>query len=502
MSRRSGVVFSYILLVAQVVSSLLFTPYLIRSLGQAEYGLYSLVASITAYFMLLDAGVGNALVRYIAKYRVSGDMLQQRRFLGVSLAFYAFVGVVTILLGLVLRSYLPHIFGQGLTPTEIVRAGTMLRITLVNVAVTLIASAFDRTLIAYERFVVAKSLSIANLVLRVGILTFLLFLGYKAIAVVTVSLALSIGFGLISAWIVIWRLKLRPIVSGIEAAFVKEVFAYSGFIFIQMIATQINAMTDQVLLGIMTSSVVVGIYAVGAQLTTYFQTIAGSINGVLMPGVVRMVETGARPQSLLNEMVKVGRLIFMVLGIVLVGFAVSGQSFVALWAGANNSEAYWVALILMSAYILYLTQAIGSQVLWALGRHRMQALLSIGVAVANIALTVVLIRWSPLVGASIGTAVAVLVGNVLVMNVVFTRDIGVSMPDYYRGLFRGIVPSLCVAVATGILLRLLPLHGWPSVVVQILGMLLAYAVCMVRFGMNGYEKGLLVPILRRLRISS
>ena len=496
-SRRGGVVFSYLHLTAEVVSSLLFTPYLIRSLGQAEWGLYSLVASVTAYFLLLDAGVGNALVRYIAKFRVTGDSRQQQRLLGISLVFYTGVGVVVLLLGLVLRQNLPAIFGGGLTPSELARAGIMLNITLWNAAATLIFSAFDRVVVAYERFVLSKSLAIARLVVRVMTLTALLTLGYRAVAVVSANLALTVVFGLITTAFVLFRLNLRPAWRGLQFGFLREVIGYTSFIFLQMIATQVNAMSDQVLLGIMTTSATVGVYAVGAQLSTYFQSIAGSINGVLMPGVVRLVETGASSESLLAEMVKVGRLVFMVLGLLLGGFLVVGEQFVIVWAGAENADGYWVALILMSAMILYLTQAIGSQILWAMGRHKVQAILNVGVALANIGLTVVLIKWNPLIGASLGTAVAILIGNVAVMNIVFTKDIGVSMWQYYAGLFRGILPSLVLAVLAGLVVRLGGLSGVSGLVVGGLAILLVYGAAMIAFGLNNYEKGLLAPILRR-----
>lgn len=497
-SRRRGVVFAYLLLVAQVVSSLLFTPYLIRSLGQAEYGLFSLVSSITAYFMLLDAGVGNALVRYIAKFRVSNDVEQQNRFLGLSVLFYAGAGIVILLLGLLLRDYLPSIFGGGLTGAELKQAGTMLDITLLNAAMILVVSAFDRTIIAYERFVLSNSLAIAKLVLRVLVLTALLYMGYRAVAVVVVNLVLTVVFGAISVFFVTVRLKLRPVFSGIRFGFLREVLGYSSFIFIQMVATQLNFMSNQVLLGIMTSSVAVGLYAIGALLAQYFQSIAGGINGVLMPGVVRLVENGAKPETLLDEMVKVGRLIFMVLGLILVTFAICGQRFVTLWVGGENAQAYLVALILMTPLALSLSQSIGTQILWAMGRHRIQALVQIGVAVVNVALTVVLIRyWIPVIGASLATAIAYVVGDIVVLNVVFSRDIGISIKRYYAGLLNGIAPSLLVAALAGVLIGLLNTPGWLGLILQGATILAAYTSAMALFGLNRYEKDLLSSLVRK-----
>ena len=63
MGRKQGVILSYILMIFEVLSTLLITPFLIRTLGQAEYGVYKLSASITAYLLLLDLGVGNAIIR-------------------------------------------------------------------------------------------------------------------------------------------------------------------------------------------------------------------------------------------------------------------------------------------------------------------------------------------------------------------------------------------------------------------------------------------------------
>ncbi|MCE5204399.1 MAG: polysaccharide biosynthesis C-terminal domain-containing protein, partial [Actinomycetia bacterium] len=182
----------------------------------------------------------------------------------------------------------------------------------------------------------------------------------------------------------------------------------------------------------------------------------------------------------------------------LTGFVVVGEEFVTLWAGTENAQAYWVALILMSSMILYLTQAIGSQMLWALGRHKVQAILNVGVALTNIGLTVVLIKWNPLIGASLGTAIAILIGNVVAMNVVFTRDIGVSMSRYYAGLLRGILPSLVLAALAGWAVRLSGLSGVPGFVAGGLAILLAYGAAMISFGFNSYEKKLLAPVFRRI----
>ena len=73
MSRKIGLVFSYGVMITEIVSAMFVTPFIIRSLGQAEYGIYQLTSSITAYLIIFDLGVGNSVIRYMAKFRANND---------------------------------------------------------------------------------------------------------------------------------------------------------------------------------------------------------------------------------------------------------------------------------------------------------------------------------------------------------------------------------------------------------------------------------------------
>ena len=67
--RKKGAILSYVSIIVTTIIQLIYTPFLIRKLGQSEYGLYSLVQSIIGYLTVLDLGFGNAIIVYTAKYR-------------------------------------------------------------------------------------------------------------------------------------------------------------------------------------------------------------------------------------------------------------------------------------------------------------------------------------------------------------------------------------------------------------------------------------------------
>lgn len=258
-----------------------------------------------------------------------------------------------------------------------------------------------------------------------------------------------------------------------------------------MIATQINAMAGQIILGMMASSVVLGIYAVGVQINQYYQIIAGGVNGVTMPGIVALVSNRATGRQIEDEMTKVTRISLLVMGIILGGFVAIGDEFTILWAGTENAEAYYVALILMVPMAIALVQSSGSQVLWAAGKHKVQAIIKIAVAIASIFLTIALMSWNPLIGAALGPSISCFFGDVVAMNIVFRRDIGIKVTRYYRETLRGILPSIVIASLIGFILKIMLPIGWAFLLLMIAAILTIYLGCLVLFGFNQYEKNLM-----------
>lgn len=63
---KAGAVLNYVIVCLNIVTGLLYTPFMLRCLGQNEYGLYSLVASVIAYLTLLDLGFGSEYIVNLA----------------------------------------------------------------------------------------------------------------------------------------------------------------------------------------------------------------------------------------------------------------------------------------------------------------------------------------------------------------------------------------------------------------------------------------------------
>ena len=75
---KAGAVLNYVVILLNTLVGLVYTPFMLRTLGQSEYGLYSLIASVIGYLTVLDLGFGNAIVVYTAKYRAQGKVEEEK----------------------------------------------------------------------------------------------------------------------------------------------------------------------------------------------------------------------------------------------------------------------------------------------------------------------------------------------------------------------------------------------------------------------------------------
>lgn len=502
MNRKIGIMLSYVVMIIEVCSTLLLTPLTIRTLGQAEYGVYKLIIAINTYLLLLDLGVGNATVRYISKYRANNDETNERKFIAVSIFYFAVVAILALIAGSILVAIFPVTFSKGLTVEEIELGQKLLLISTLASAITLGSASYSYILIAYEKFAVFKG-SIAIQVLIKMILTYIaLKLGMKSFEIVLINLVLTFLLKLFVILYVTFRMKIKPLYKNIEKTFVKEIVGYSSLILLQMIAAQINSSVDQILIGsiVPLSSTLLAIYGVGAQIILYYQSIGNAVTDVVMPGVVGMVEKDATESQIADEMTKIGRIVLVVLALIFGVFIVEGKAFIELWAGHANIEAYFVAAILMFAYSLTLSESVGVQVLWAKNEQKELSVLKLGIVLLNVLLTVFLIKWNPLIGAAIGTFISIMLGDVILSNVLFYKKFKLNIFKYYLKLFKGILPCTLIVIILGLFInRIIIDNTWIAFFVKSIVLIIAYLVAMLLFGFNKDEKEMIFSIFSKRR---
>lgn len=490
MGRKKGTILSFVVIALEIFSTLFLTPFIIRTFGKSEYGVYTLIISITSYLALLDLGIGNSVVKFVSQYRVNNDEVGMRKFEGIINTYYLTISFISLIIGLILIFVFPSVFVNGLSEQEIYLGQNLLFITTLNCAITLGTAGFYYTIIGYEKFGISKGISIIFTLIRIVLSFVALKCGGTSLAIVTINALITFFTRMIMVVYVFVVLKIRPTLKQVTIQDVKKIVFFSFFVFLQMLATQINSMADNILIGIIVNdaSVILAIYGVGASIKQYLSTFGGAINGVLMPGVVKLVESDSQTEKIENEMIRIGRIVFALVGFIFVGFVVCGQMFIEIWAGDGYDDAYFVAILLMIPYLFTLSQSIGTQVLWAKNQHKEMSILKIVIVLLNIILTILLMKFNNLYGAVLGTFISMMLGDVVVMQIVFKKKLNLSLKKYYKNTLKGIFPSMIISLIIGILVRLLQIKGWFGLVIVAFSMIVVYIVMLFIIGLNESEK--------------
>mgnify|MGYP001540049099 CR=1 FL=1 len=82
---KTGAIISYVALFLNIVIGLLYTPWMINTIGKADYGLYTLAMSVISLFVF-DFGLGSAITRFVSKYLAENRQVYYLFFLAVNVS--------------------------------------------------------------------------------------------------------------------------------------------------------------------------------------------------------------------------------------------------------------------------------------------------------------------------------------------------------------------------------------------------------------------------------
>ena len=420
---KIGAILSYVNIIATLVVGLAYTPIMLRLLGQEEFGLYSLIGSMMAYLGVLDMGLGNTIVRYVAKNRAVGNKDNEAQLNGLFLAIYSIIGLVTVIIGCILYINIENMFGETLNADQLSRAKIMMILLIFNFALTFPLSIFASLMQAYERFIFLRFVNILRVILNPMMALPFLYMGYSSITLVVVATILNISCLLSNVYYCFKYLNIRFARGKFEKAFLYEVAGYSFFIFLNAIVDKIYWGTGQFILGIVSGTVQVAIYAIAMQFMMLYMQFSCAISGVLLPKVTMMVAKDVTANELTALMIKIGRLQYIVISYIFIMFLLVGENFLYLWAGKEYLSAYIMILILMFCAIPALIQNVGVAILQAKNLNKFRMLVYTGFAIGNIFVNIFLARLYGGLGCAISTSIAIFISTGLIINWYYWKKI-------------------------------------------------------------------------------
>ena len=496
---KAGVALSYITIGLYNIVGLLYTPYMLRKMGQSEYGLYSLVASVVAYLTVLDLGFGNTIVRYTAKFRAEAKTKEQYEMFGMFFILYSVIGFVALGAGLGLYFNIDNMFDATMSPEELGKVRIMMALMVLNIAFTFPMSIWGAIINAYERFAFPKIVNIIRIILNTAIMVALLELGYKAVAMVVLATVFNVITLAVNFWYCKCRLCIQVKFARFKWGFLWEVGVYSFWIFLNAIMDRIYWSTGQFVLGMFKGAMVVAVYAIAIQLQSVYMSFSTAISGVFLPRVTSMVAKGSDEKAISDLFIRTGRVQYIVMAFILTGFIVFGRPFIRLWAGAGYDDAYWIALLFFIPLTVPLIQNVGISILQARNQMKFRSLLYVSIAVASLGVSIPLAKEYGGIGCAIGTSLALVAGQIVVMNIYYHKKIHIDILRFWREIGGMSAVPLAVGMACMFFNAYFDIqYDIPNLLIGILLFSAVYIPLFWKCSMNANERNLFAGPINKM----
>lgn len=496
--KKLGAALSYTNIILNMCISVFFTPFLIRALGDAEYGLYRVIQAFAGQFVVMTLGMSTIVSRNIVYYNETNKKEEKENFLAMAVIISFILVAVLFGIGIIVYLNIDSIFSKSFTIAETETAKTLFILFLFNIAVTIINDFFSGILSGHERFAVNSGTKTINRVLRIIILIILLKLGCKSTAIIATDLLLMVLVLIFNIFFGLCHLQEKIKFHYIDKQMLKTTMLFSGAMLLQTIVNQVNNNMDNFILGIMTDPKTVTLYSVGLTVFNTYASLTTVIVCLFSPQATRMVVNNATNDDLTDLVSRTGRYQFILAGLVVAGFFLFGKNFIILWVGENYIPAYKITLILIIPITIPLIESVTNSILDAKLKRMGRSVILCIMAIINVIISVILIKFFGYIGAAYGTALSIIIGHCIILNIYLKRTIGLKVIKMFTDIFRGLLPSIIISTICCIPLSVFLPNTFTMFIIKIVAFMIVYFAVMYKFGMNSFEKNLIKNTYKKL----
>ena len=431
----SGSAYRISLRASRIGVSIFLTPFIIASLGDEMYGVWTLVGAFMGAYGLLDLGLAFAVNRHVSVALGANDPARVRSVVSSALFLYVLLG--SVVMAVVLAGAYPA--GWIVEDPEQQHA---LRIVMILLGVSLATSfplkVYGGVLEAHFRFDLLDLPWLVTTYLGAGLTVLALVLGYGIIGVATVAMTMTLSVGL-SQWYMAHRLvpETRFSFSKVERSTLRDLFNFGGTGFIIQLADVVRFQFDVVVIQLFLGVAAVTSYRVPSLVILFYTQLMQAVTGPLQPYMSKLVgeENERKEEDVFFIGLRLSAYLALFMGVMLV---MMGRELIGVWIGDRFVEHYNVLLVLTVAWFVLLSQGSMNTYLYAKARHKILAWRNVCEAILNLGLSLILVRHYGILGVALGTAIPMVIGSAIAMPPFVCRVVRISIWQFYRVWFTSI----------------------------------------------------------------
>jgi O-antigen/teichoic acid export membrane protein len=396
--------FNWAAMLVGMLVQFFLSPFTVHHLGNLVYSVWILVVSTVAYFNLLDLGLRSAIVRFVSKGYTQGLHEDAQKVVCTALWLRIGIGAVIIVLGTALAIVFPRLFT---IPSEL-RQAACISIVLIaaSLAITLASGVPGAVLAAIHRFDLLSSVNILRAFVRTVGFVWLLRHGHGIVALAAWELfaAAFTGMGLT---LLCWRTypELRSFFGPPDMEVMRKIWGYSVYIFVGTIGGAIVYHTDNIVVGMFVTTSAVTFFAIAGNLVMYSREVLFAMSSTFVP-LASGFEAEGKNEKLRHLLIQGTRASLLLFMPVCIALFFRGHTFISLWMGPEYAVISGTLLqILLLNQVLAMANITAGGIAYGMEKHRLSAIWAIFEAIANLTLSILLVRRMGIYGVAWGTVI-------------------------------------------------------------------------------------------------
>ncbi len=456
---------NWALMVSGAVIAFFMSPFLVHTLGKEQYGVWALVFSIIAYMNFFDVGMKQSLARFLSKHYATKDYDGLNKVINTSNVIYFITGSLVIVATLVIAYFFIDSF--NIEPELL----PIMRKALILIGFNQAVQFFFMTGTAigpFHRYDISNAIEISYAILNALVVVFFLKRGHGLVTLATITLTGTIIKDIVR------RIVQQRIVPQIKWHYkyfdpqqVRELLGYGAVSFLIVISWMIIFNIDNVVVGMFLSATAVTYYSIAGQMITYLRTLISAIGIPLVPAISHLDAT-SDSREIAELYRKLSKYLYYLSGCICVGLYFFAGKFIYLWMGTEFTQTVNILYILAIPVCIYLPQVMANSVLLGIGKHLPLFYVLAAEAVANVTLSIILVKIYGIYGVALGTAIPQTIIYIFVYPIVFHKIIGADVKVFYFQSATMLLFSAGFTLPVAALMKyVIPIPGWVGLFVDV-----------------------------------
>ena len=505
---KLGIFLSYFLIALNIISGFLLVPFIIKSIGQSNYGLYTAASSLITMF-IVDLGLGTAVTKFISKYRVTSSQEEINKFISVVFVCFLILSIIILLAFSITFVFLNKIY-TSFTDSEIQSFKIVFLIVAGYSVFTFPFSIVNGMLVAYDKVFLTKIADIISKLIFI-ITTIVVLTNNLGLYFLTSCYALH---GIVSVFLKLLFVKLKTpchFFTKLKAnefkRIFKEVISFSlwaainsfGRVILVSFAPTILGFTSQQARG----SVEISILSIAIQIESYVSLFATAFGSIFYPSISRILfSNGENYTDSLEDFkkfhIKIARIQVLILSLILVGLFVCGKEFIHLWVGDGYSRSYYCILAICLPSLFFYPLQTAENAMAAIEKIRYCALSTLVSLVVGIASSIGLAYVWGSIGVSLGICFGFITRTIL-FEIFFYKYLKINPFSFFGSTYLSFVIPVIFSIVIGIVVnKFFQESSWIMFLFKALIVAISYSLCICFIGLNASERLSIDKIIKKI----